>query len=121
MVPCAGCGTTLEPWQLACHQCGRIACADLVPPVVAERTNKAPSWPRFLIGSQAASPLAVGRYSQAQNSFNEALVRVRGVDDAARREVEVRKQLAIALERQEKRAEASAQYMAWQSDPPGQR
>jgi hypothetical protein len=113
LVPCAGCATALEPWQLACHHCGCIAHVDMVPPVVAQKGDRAAvmaSFSDWLKSGIAACDAA--RFSEAQNCFNEALARVKGVDDAARREVEVRKQLAIALERQEKRAEASAQYLA---------
>jgi TM2 domain-containing membrane protein YozV len=112
LVPCSQCQTELEPWQLACHQCGNINLTARAPTVVAEKRDEKSTLESFSDWfKNGSAALEAGNYSDAQISFVEALVRVKGIENGHDREVLVRKQLARALEKQDKRAEASEQYV----------
>ncbi len=112
LVPCPQCQTELEPWQLACHHCGRINLHTRAPTVVAEQRDEKSTLESFSDWfKNGSAALDAGNYSDAQISFVEALARVKGIENSHDREVLVRKQLARALEKQDKRAEASEQYV----------
>ena len=112
LVPCPRCGTDLEPWQLACHQCGSIVSKQIAPTVVADKRDEERALASFSDWfKNGSAALEAGDYSSAQISFAEALTRVKGQENNHDREVLVRKQLARALEKLEKRAEASEQYV----------
>ncbi|HEY9712509.1 MAG TPA: NINE protein, partial [Chroococcales cyanobacterium] len=111
LLPCPDCGTMLEPWQVVCHKCQRQISKDQVP-VIEDTTEE----PDELEGSahdwldKGAAAMTEERFAEAQACFMEALYRSKSLPDSARREIVLRKQLAQALEKQEKRREASEQY-----------
>jgi hypothetical protein len=112
LVACPQCHTMLESWQPQCHNCGREFSHGLEPdaidvPVSAEQIQQSfADW-----FTQGAALYKAGLFSQAQNCFNEALVRAKGMDNAVEREIEVRKNLARTLQKLDKNTEAAEQYM----------
>jgi TM2 domain-containing membrane protein YozV len=114
LVPCPACDTRLEPWQVTCHLCGETLLHDPIPVVVAadplqSSVDLKSSYSDWL--NRGVEALEKQMYGEAQACFLEALTRVRGMDKAVSKEIEVRKHLAVSLERQDKRAEATEQYL----------
>lgn len=111
LIPCSACTTMLEPWQLSCHFCGKVMAEVDLPdftlvlqePDVLESAYQ--DWLR-----KGTESLGKEMYGDAQACFVEALSRSKALPDATKREIILRKELAKALEKQEKRREASEQY-----------
>ena len=110
---CPGCGTNVESWQLTCHSCGAELANRQAPLAVREPSSKEQVTASFRDWlSQGTALYDVGQFNEAQICFNEALSRVKGLKNSRELEAEVRKKLAKALQKQDKRAEAAEQYLA---------
>lgn len=113
--PCPACETLLKPWQVTCHNCGRSHAENIDVHVVEreEETHQtaelAQSFQDWLDKGNAA--LQEETYGEAQTCFLEALARTKALPNRVVREIEVRKGLAKALEKLEKKGEATEQYM----------
>lgn len=113
--PCPECETLLTPWQVTCHNCGRNHAENIDVHVVEreEETHQtaelAQSFQDWLDKGNAA--LEAETYGEAQTCFLEALARTKALPNQTLREIEVRKGLAKALEKLEKKGEATEQYM----------
>lgn len=113
--PCPDCETLLEPWQLSCHNCGRLCAENAEAPVSVgadeayNTVELSQSYQDWLDRGHAA--LESENYGEAQNCFLEALARTKALPNQVMREIEVRKGLAKALEKLDKRGEATEQYM----------
>jgi len=112
--PCPDCETLLEPWQVICHNCGK-AMSNARMPSVREDTqeeagNLEDAFQDWLKKGKRA--FKDERYGEAQACFQEALARTRVLPNSRVREIEVRRELARALEKSEKNREASEQYVA---------
>lgn len=111
MNTCPKCETTLEPWQVTCHACGRPCSSERVPvvsdvvPAPAELAEAYDNW--FQQGSEA---LEAGNFEEAANCLREAAKRSRALPDADGKELEARKKLGAALEKLGKLPEAGDQY-----------
>lgn len=113
LYPCPQCGTRLESWQMSCHSCGQRFDDRQPPPAVQEPSSSEQIFSSFSDwlnkGKQA---YAAQEFGEAQSCLNEALLRTKGLKNSRELEVEVRKTLAKALQKQDKRAEAAQQYLA---------
>ncbi len=113
--PCPACETLLKPWQVTCHNCGRSHAENIDVHIVEreEETHQtaelAQSFQDWLDKGNAA--LQSETYGEAQTCFFEALARTKALPNRVVREIEVRKGLAKALEKLEKKGEATEQYM----------
>jgi TM2 domain-containing membrane protein YozV len=113
--PCPECETLLKPWQVTCHNCGRDYAKNIdvhraeVEEVVHQAAELEESYKDWLEKGNAA--LSSERYGEAQTCFLEALARSKALPNPLLREIEVRKGLAKALEKLDKKGEATEQYM----------
>lgn len=113
--PCPDCETLLKPWQVSCHNCGRSYAENIQAQASAsdaeadQTAELAQSYKDWL--DKGNSDLEAENYGQAQTCFLEALARTRALPDRIVREIEARKGLARALEKLDKRGEATEQYM----------
>ncbi len=113
--PCPDCETLLKPWQVTCHNCGRNHAENIDVHVVEleEETHQTAelveSFQDWLEKGNAA--LEAESYGEAQTCFLEALARTKALPNRVIREIDVRKGLAKALEKLEKKGEATEQYM----------
>lgn len=112
MQPCPQCKSLLEPWEVFCHGCGRVISLEQVP-VVKEAAPDKSSLKEAFEDWYGRGKEAAGRqdFETASVCFQEALRRQAGLSDSAL-ELSVRMQLAEALERTKKLAEAALQYQA---------
>ena len=111
--PCPDCQTLLEPWQLTCHNCFKVMSEATMPSIkdaVEEPANLEDAFQDWL--KKGKSAFADEHYGEAQACFQEALARTRVLPNSRVREIEVRRELARALEKSEKNREASEQYVA---------
>lgn len=112
LVPCPQCSAELEPWQITCHRCGRVVSSEAIPNVVQDQTDKNALQDAFASWyKRGVEAMQTERYSEAQICFVESLSRLKAIEHGVEREVELRKQLCRALEKLDKRAEASEQYV----------
>lgn len=111
--PCPECRTELERWQLNCHNCGCVISQKEVPKVAEHQRGAAKDVQQSFSDwfQKGISAYEAGNFSEAQNELNEALTRVKGLPDSTTREAEVRKYLARALQKLDKKTEAAEQYM----------
>ncbi|HEY9677457.1 MAG TPA: NINE protein [Drouetiella sp.] len=113
--PCSECETLLEPWQTECHNCGKKFADAIsvhraeVEEAVQEAADLEESFQNWL--GKGNSALDEQNYGEAQACFLEALTRSKALPNSKLREIEVRKGLAKALEKLEKKGEATEQYM----------
>jgi TM2 domain-containing membrane protein YozV len=113
--PCPECETLLKPWQISCHNCGRRCAENIEAPVPAlnEETHQteelAHSYQSWL--DKGKADLESENYGEAQTCFLEALARTKALPNQLLSEIEARKGLAKALEKLEKKGEATEQYM----------
>lgn len=113
--PCLDCETLLKPWQLSCHNCGRSYLENAEAPVVVQEDESyktaelAQSYQDWL--NKGNADLASENFGDAQTCFLEALARTKALPNRVMREIEARKGLAKALEKLDKRGEATEQYM----------
>jgi TM2 domain-containing membrane protein YozV len=113
--PCPACQTLLKPWQISCHNCGRQNAENVEAPVLEldEETGQteelAQSYQSWL--EKGKEDLESENYGEAQTCFLEALARTKALPNRILREIEARKGLAKALEKLDKKGEATEQYM----------
>ena len=108
--PCPECKTLLESWEVTCHNCLRVVSLSAVPIVPAVKQEQDVLEEAFQNWIKAGRlDLEQGRYEEAVADFKEALKRVRGLEQAPDKEIDVRKHLAEALEKADKHAEAAHQ------------
>lgn len=113
LMTCPGCDTLLEPFQVECHACGQITQEMEIPyvaqaqPQELELEMSCRDWI-----SKGKMALKMGSLNEAQACFAEAVLRVKGLSNSAKLEVEARKRLAYVCEKSDKKQEAIEQYMA---------
>lgn len=116
LMTCPSCNTLLEPFQVECHSCGVITQEMEIPQVAQaapqelELEMSCRDW--ILKGKMA---LKMGSLNEAQACFAEAVMRVKGLSNASKLEVEARKRLAYVCEKSDKKQEAIEQYVALES------
>lgn len=111
--PCPECAALLEPWQICCHCCAFLISDRAIPHAVASDSADAKALSEAFTDwmKQAVAAYKTEKYGEAQTCFLEALTRVKALEHAQKREVEIRKWLARCYERQDKRTEATEQYV----------
>lgn len=116
LMTCPSCNTLLEPFQVECHSCGVIT-QEMEIPLIAQA---APQEVELEMScrdwiSKGKMALKMGSLNEAQACFAEAVMRVKGLSNASKLEVEARKRLAYVCEKSDKKQEAIEQYVALES------
>ena len=96
---------------MTCHNCDKVvsmSAVPYVPEVPAEKNVLEEAFENWF--NDGKLDFEQGKFEDAAVDFKEALKRVKGVEDSAGKEFEVRKYLAESLEKAEKFAEAAQQY-----------
>ncbi len=110
---CPNCQTKVEPFEVHCHQCGKVLSLAAVPvvddvPVPSRELEEA--YRNWLDKGEDA--FKQGRCEEAAACLHEALKRARALEKATEHEICVRRKLAEVLEKNDKLAEAAEQYAA---------
>lgn len=110
---CPSCNTLLEPFQVECHSCGVIT-QEMEIPYIAQAAPRALELEMSCRDwiSKGKLALKMGSLNEAQACFAEAVLRVKGLSNSSKLEVEARKRLAYVCEKSDKKQEAIEQYVA---------
>lgn len=109
--PCPECKTALEPWEVTCHSCGTVVSLEAVPIVFAASGSEDQVEEAFHNWfDRGIENMQASRFEDADICFREALRRCRNLKDAQAQELDVRTNLAKALEKSDKVIEAAEQY-----------
>jgi TM2 domain-containing membrane protein YozV len=118
MRTCEECGSPLEPFEAACHGCGKpqsMEPGEAAVPTPVTVADVAPAKPELEEAysswfNQGAAALQGGNWEEACNCLREAIKRSRALDEATLKEIAARQALAQALEKLNKLPEAADQY-----------
>jgi TM2 domain-containing membrane protein YozV len=108
---CPSCKSSLEPFEITCHNCGQAVSDQSVPAIsdiAPSREELHESYRSWL--TRGKECLENNNLEEACNALREAIRRSRVLDDPQENEIEARKLLAEALEKLGKAPEAADQY-----------